>query len=81
MQLEAQLVTNGLYCGDAQGYHDPRRPELEKTCEDWRLLLLLDSDESAKLMWGDVGMLYFWVRHSDVLRSDFSRTWMTLQCY
>ena len=80
MQLEAQLVMNGLYCGSARGYHDPMRPELEKTCEEWRLLLQLDSDESAKLMWGDTGLLYFWARQSDVLRGDFSRTWMTLQC-
>ena len=80
MQLEAQLVTNGLYCGDASGYRDPRRPELEKTCEDWQLLLQLDSDDSANLMWGDMGMLYFSVRKSDLTDRDFSRAWMTLQC-
>ena len=35
MQLEAQLVMNGLYCGDPSGYHDPRAAKLEKTCEEW----------------------------------------------
>jgi uncharacterized protein YwqG len=80
MQLEAQLVTNGLYCGDPSGYRHPRRPELEKTCEDWKLLLQLDSDETAKLMWGDLGMLYFWVRRQDLEIRDFSKAWMTLQC-
>ncbi|MDB5303723.1 MAG: hypothetical protein JWM97_1272 [Phycisphaerales bacterium] len=80
MQLEAQLVMNGLYCGDASGYRDPRRPDLERACEEWRLLLQLDSDETAKLMWGDLGMLYFWVRQSDLSRGDLSSAWMTLQC-
>ena len=28
MQLKAQLVMNGLYCGDSSGYNDPRRFEL-----------------------------------------------------
>lgn len=78
--LEAQLVMNGLYCGDASGYRDPRRTDLERACEEWRLLLQLDSDETAKLMWGDLGMLYFWVRQSDLSRGDLSSAWMTLQC-
>jgi uncharacterized protein YwqG len=79
MQLEAQLVMNGLYCGTSSGYEDPRREELEATCEEWTLFLQLDSDES--LMWGDDGRLYFWIRRADLARRDFSRTWMTLQCY
>src|SRR5215472_17318509 len=28
MQVECQLVTNGLYCGDASGYQDPRAAQL-----------------------------------------------------
>jgi uncharacterized protein YwqG len=80
MQLEAQLVMNGLYCGDASGYRDPRRPQLEQSCEQWQLLLQLDSDNAAKLLWGDGGMLYFWIRRADLERNDFSKTWMTLQC-
>jgi uncharacterized protein YwqG len=80
MQLEAQLVMNGLYCGDETGYKDPRRKELEKTCEEWSLLLQLDSDDDAELMWGDLGMLYSWARASDLRKGDFSRVWMCLQC-
>jgi uncharacterized protein YwqG len=80
MQLEAQLVMNGLYCGDPSGYRDPRAAELERTCEQWSLLLQLDSDDDAGLMWGDLGMLYYWARSADVNQQDFSKTWMTLQC-
>ena len=28
MQVECQLVTNGLHCGDSTGYQDPRAKEL-----------------------------------------------------
>jgi uncharacterized protein YwqG len=80
MQLEAQLVMHGLYCGDPSGYRDARAEELERTCDVWSLLLQLDSDEGAGLMWGDLGMLYYWARSQDIDRHDFSKTWMTLQC-
>ena len=59
MELEAQLASNGLYCGNAAGYSDPRAADLASGAQDWRLLLQLDSDESADLMWGDCGRLYF----------------------
>lgn len=80
MQLEAQLVTNGLYCGDSSGYGDLRARALESGADDWELLLQLDSDDSAEIMWGDVGMLYFWIRRQDLAARRFARVWMTLQC-
>lgn len=80
MQLEAQLVTNGLYCGDETGYNDPRAELLEPGADDWVLLLQLDSDDSADLMWGDMGMLYFWIRQQDLKGHRFDRVWMSLQC-
>lgn len=80
MQLEAQLVTNGLYCGNSTGYKDPRRKTLEATADDWTLLLQLDSDDKGEFMWGDAGMLYFWIRKQDLAENRFDRIWMTLQC-
>lgn len=80
MQLEAELVMNGLYCGNGSGYEDPRRPELEKKCEDWQLLLQLDTDYTSNLVWGDAGMIYFWVRRQELAKRIFSQAWMTLQC-
>ncbi len=81
MQLEAQLVMNGLYCGNSSGYRDPRAKGLEASCEEWTLLLQLDSDDAANIMWGDAGRLYYWIRRADLARCDFSKVWMTLQCY
>jgi uncharacterized protein YwqG len=80
MELEAQLASNGLYCGNASGYSDPRAADLASGAKDWRLLLQLDSDENADLMWGDCGRLYFWVREEDARNADFSNVWLILQC-
>lgn len=82
MELECQLVTNGLYCGDASGYNDPKRRELEKGVEDWVLLLQVDSEEEKTgMMWGDLGRLYFWIRSQDLKEKRFDKAWCILQCY
>lgn len=46
---------------------------------DWRLLLQLDTDEDAGMMWCDMGTLYFWIRQQDARAGDFSRIWAILQ--
>jgi uncharacterized protein YwqG len=80
MELEAQLASNGLYCGNSSGYQDPRATSLSEGSKDWLLLLQIDTDEKAGMMWGDCGMLYFWVRKLDLENRDFSKVWMVLQC-
>ena len=81
MELECQLVTNGLYTGDATGYKDPRRKILESGAADWTLLLQVDSDDKAGMMWGDLGMLYFWIRRQDLAACSFDKAWTILQCH
>jgi uncharacterized protein YwqG len=80
MDLECQLVSHGIYCGDAQGYNKPEAIGLKNGREDWMLLFQIDSDDNAKMMWGDVGMLYFWIKKEDLKRRYFSDVWMILQC-
>ena len=80
MELECQLVANGLYCGDGSGYDDPRVKDLRSGAANWRLLLQLDSDDELNVMWGDMGMIYFWVEEDKASRGDFSNTWLVLQC-
>jgi uncharacterized protein YwqG len=82
MELECQLVTNGLYCGDASGYENPKRKELEAGANDWILLLQIDSgEEKTGMMWGDCGKIYFWIKKEDLLKKDFDKTWCILQCH
>jgi uncharacterized protein YwqG len=81
MELECQLVTNGIYCGDPSGYEGPRAAVLEAGSADWRLLMQLDSDDEAGMMWGDAGRLYFWIREADLRERRFDKVWLILQCH
>jgi uncharacterized protein YwqG len=78
MEFESQLVSNGLYLGN--GYPDSINEELTVSSKDWQLLLQIDTDDEAGMMWGDCGRLYFWIRHQDLAEKDFSNVWMILQC-
>lgn len=81
MELECELVTNGLYCGDATGYNDPKVKELEKNAGDWTLLFQVDSnEEEAGMIWGDMGRLYFWIKKDDLKNKRFDKCWIVLQC-
>lgn len=77
---ECQLASSGLYMGGLVDRESPEvRAALAETNE-WVLLLQLDTDDAAGWMWGDVGMLYFTARVSDLRSGRFDRTWMVLQC-
>jgi uncharacterized protein YwqG len=80
MELECQLVTNGLYCGDSSGYKDPRAEELGRGADQWKLLFQFDTDDELDNMWGDAGLIYFWVEERAARSGDFSNTWLVLQC-
>jgi uncharacterized protein YwqG len=81
MELECQFASNGIYCGDGNPHKDPRASQLAEGAEDWQLLLQIDSDDDADLMWGDCGRLYVWIRRQDLATRRFDKTWTILQCY
>jgi uncharacterized protein YwqG len=81
MQLEAQLVTHGIYVGDPSGYKDPRAEELSPGAASWRLLLQVDSHEDLEMYWGDVGRIYYWIREQELRSRSFDTAWLILQCY
>jgi uncharacterized protein YwqG len=81
MQLECQLVSHGLYLGNPSGYREPMAAELRPGAVDWRLLLQIDSDEAAQMMWGDSGRIYYWM-HKDAMREcRWDKARLVLQCY
>jgi uncharacterized protein YwqG len=81
MQLEAQLVANGIDCGSFTGHRDPRVAALRAGARDWRLLLQIDSDDAIEWSFGDGGRLYFWIRHQDLLARRFDRVRAILQSH
>jgi uncharacterized protein YwqG len=80
MELECQLASNGVNCGSPEGYASSRAEQLKEGAQNWRLLFQMDSDDHLGVMWGDAGILYFWVEDSAALRGDFSNVWLVLQC-
>jgi len=77
---ECQLDANGLGEAGRKGMLDPEWPALKLGVKDWRLLLQVDSDDQAGMLWGDAGMLYFCIRDEDLREADFEKVWMVFQC-
>jgi uncharacterized protein YwqG len=44
------------------------------------LLLQVDSEDDAGMMWGDVGRLYWWMQRDELARRDFSSVKFDEQC-
>lgn len=81
MELECQLASNGIDCGDENVYESNRAKELEAGAKDWLLLLQIDTDEdNPGWMWGDAGRIYYWIREQDLRERNFAQTWLILQC-
>jgi uncharacterized protein YwqG len=80
MELECQLASNGIYCGNAEGYASQAAKDLEAGASRWKLLLQIDSDDDLAVMWGDVGILYYWVEEAAAREGRFENSWLVLQC-
>lgn len=81
MELECQLASNGIKAGEPAAYETPRATALADAARDWRLLLQVDGDDALNLMWGDAGIIYFWIREQDARARRFDNVWLVLQCH
>ena len=79
MQLECPFASNGVYVGTPEGY-DSVDGLSRPGAADWRLLLQIDSDDTADMMWGDAGRLYWWIREADLTAGKWNAVWLVLQC-
>lgn len=85
MLSECERVSRGLYCGDAASYQNTPEDEeiaILRGAKDWTLLLQLSTLEKDdwEYMWGDCGMLYFYIKKQDLLQRRFENAWFSLQC-
>ncbi|GAA0211917.1 YwqG family protein [Selenomonas dianae] len=77
-----------LYSRDIEGDVHARRPEeedadpVETSVDRWVLLLQMGTvtDEDTELMYGDCGLIYFWIRKEDLAARNFDRVHLILQC-
>jgi uncharacterized protein YwqG len=74
MRLECQLASHGV-----TDINDPRAKELSNGANEWQLLLQIDTDEDIDMRWGDAGMIYYWLRMSDLQKCNFDDSWLVLQ--
>ena len=79
-KLKAHLVSHGLYCGNRTGYDEGKKRGLWAGAKDWELLLQVDSDDRATMMWGDIGRIYFLIQRSALEKILFEKTWLVFQC-
>jgi uncharacterized protein YwqG len=80
MDVQAQLVSNGIYLDEKVDYQAPEIRALTAEAGEWLLLFQLDSDPNTDFYWGMSGRLYFWIRKADLQACDFSRVWLIGQC-
>jgi uncharacterized protein YwqG len=79
MEAECELARRGE---DPLALPYSRKEEIaDEAKARWRLLLQVDSDDEAGMMWGDAGMLYYWIRDDDLAARRFDRAWCVMQCY
>lgn len=60
---------------------EPLTAEQLSQLSQWKLLAQFDSDDLPGMMWGDLGRLYYYIHESDLSRGEFSRVFVTSQCY
>jgi hypothetical protein len=56
-----------------------REKDIQRLARKWRLLLQLDSDSNAGMMWGDVGALYFMIPERSLAKGRWEDVQLVLQ--
>ncbi|GAC1422072.1 MAG: YwqG family protein [Ktedonobacteraceae bacterium] len=74
MRLQCEYASNGVTDSS-----DPKADELAKGALEWQLLLQVDSDEHAGMQWANTGLLYYWVKKTDLQVRHFNAIWLVLQ--
>jgi len=88
----ANVIQNSmlLECEKTTGNVWPERPipesqyrKLKEQYTKWQLLFQLDSIQTPdyEMLWGDNGILYYYIKFDDLLNKNFDKSVFTFQCY
>ena len=85
MLSECEMNTRGISTGTPENYKNLSEAAKADICEkekEWVLLLQLSTIETDDFCWmfGDGGMLYYYIRKEDLANRRFENTWFSLQC-
>jgi uncharacterized protein YwqG len=85
MLADCERISRGLYCGDYESYLETSaelQGDIEKRADDWTLILQLGTlcKGGEEWMFGDFGMIYFYVRKDDMKKGRFDDTVFFVQC-
>jgi uncharacterized protein YwqG len=83
VQNEMELECDFLRRGEKPRWDLPTERSIS-AARDWVLLLQLDTDDGKTgpgWMWGDAGMVYFWIHREDLAARAFDRAIAIEQCH
>ena len=85
MLTECERTSRGLYSGDPESYRNTPKDveaDIAKHAADWVLLLQLSTITKGEFEWmfGDCGMLYFYIRKEDLAAMRFDKASFSVQC-
>ena len=85
MLTEAERVSRGLSCGDPESYQNtPKDTEADIAthARDWMLLCQISTIAKGdfEYMFGDCGMLYFYIKKDDLAAMNFENVHFSVQC-
>lgn len=81
MEYECELINRGYNnWAERSTLDEKEKQEISNNQHDWKLLFQIDSEKETKMMWGDVGRLYFWIKEKDLKEQNFDNVIAIVQC-
>jgi uncharacterized protein YwqG len=80
MEVECALVHLGQDLS-AERFSPVLEKQALQQAADWRLLLQLDTQADAGLVWPDYGRWYAWMKADSILSHAFHEAWMMIQAF
>lgn len=83
MEPECELYSRGIDGDVQEELSEEEEAELVRNAADrWVLLFQMGTvaDEDTELMYGDCGLIYFWIRKEDLAARNFDHVRLILQC-